>query len=78
MLDRPRCGKLMARSGNVCARIEGHNGVHMSAEQIERKQDYNRQRARDRYQNDPEYREAVKAGSRASHDRRKGSEPATE
>lgn len=73
-----RCGAEMKRSGNVCARIAGHNGVHMSAEQLARKQEYNKTRARERYESDPEYRESVKAGSRASHARRKGTEPATE
>lgn len=72
-----RCGATMARSGAQCARVKGHNGVHMSADQIARKQEYNKKRARDRYQNDPEYRESVKAGSRESHARRKEAEAAT-
>lgn len=74
----PRCGAVMVRSGKVCARIEGHNGVHMSADQIERKQAYNKQRARERYAEDPEYAERVKAMSRASHARRSGGQPAEE
>lgn len=75
---RPRCGAYMVRSGGTCARVEGHNGVHMNAEQIARKQAYNKNRAKERYETEPEYRENVKAGSRASHARRKGNEPATE
>jgi hypothetical protein len=65
-----RCGALMQRSGQPCARIEGHNGVHMNAEQIARKQAYNKQRARERYQSDPDYAEHVRAASRESHQRR--------
>jgi hypothetical protein len=69
--QRPdRCGALMERSGELCARIEGHNGVHMSAEQVARKQAYNKQRARERYQSDPEYAERVRTASRESHQRR--------
>jgi hypothetical protein len=69
--ERPdRCGALMERSGEPCARIEGHNGVHMSAEQVARKQAYNKERARERYQSDPEYAERVRAASRESHQRR--------
>jgi len=69
--ERPdRCGELMERSGEPCARIEGHNGVHMSGEQVARNQAYNKQRARERYQSDPEYAERVRAASRESHQRR--------
>jgi len=69
--QRPdRCGALMKRSGEPCARIEGHNGVHMSGEQVARKQAFNKQRARERYQSDPEYAERVRAASRESHQRR--------
>jgi hypothetical protein len=56
----PRCDVLMPRSGQLCKRRRGHNGVHMSARQIARKQDYNKKRARERYQNDPEYAERIK------------------
>ena len=55
-----RCGVLMPRSNKKCARREGHNGVHMSAEQVQKKQDYNKDRARERYQNDPEYADKIK------------------
>ena len=69
--QRPdRCGALMQRSGEPCARIAGHNGVHMNAEQLARKQAFNRQRARERYQSDPEYAERVRAAARESHQRR--------
>lgn len=40
-----RCGALMERSGEPCARIDGHNGVHMNAEQIARKQAWNKEHA---------------------------------
>jgi hypothetical protein len=75
---QPRCGAVMARSGQPCARVEGHNGVHMNAGQLQRKKTYNKQRARERYASDPGYAEKVRAGSRASHKRRRGDEPAAE
>lgn len=62
----------MARSGKPCARRKGHNGVHMNAEQVARKKDYNKRRARERYNEDPEYAEHVRSQVRASFARRHG------
>lgn len=64
--DKPRCGKIMKRSGQPCARIKDHNGVCMNATQVARKQDYNKKRARERYATDPEYAKHVRAQVAAS------------
>lgn len=69
---KPRCGQTMARSGQPCARVAGHNGVHMTAEQIQRKQDYNKRRARERYAEDPDYANHVRAQVRKSYARKGG------
>jgi hypothetical protein len=69
--DKPRCGEMMKRSGQPCARVAGHNGVHMNAVQVARKQSYNARRARERYAADPDYAEHVRAQVRASS-RKKG------
>lgn len=68
----PRCGVIMKRSKQPCARIKDHKGVHMNAQQVKNKQDYNKGKARKRYHDDEEYREAVKAASRDSHARKTG------
>lgn len=73
----PRCGVTMARSGQPCARRKGHNGVHMNAEQVARKQAYNKRRARERYAEDPDYAEHVKAQVRASQARKQGGKQGT-
>lgn len=66
-VNRPnRCGVLMPRAGTTCARRSGHNGAHMSAKQVQKKQDYNKDRARERYQNDPDYAEKIKEQRRQS------------
>lgn len=75
--ETPRCSVLMPRSKKLCARPEGHNGAHMSREQIDRKQSYNRDRARERYNSDPDYAERAKAQSRASHQKTKEATAAT-
>lgn len=68
--DKPRCGQIMKRSKKPCARVEGHKGVHMNAQQIQTKRDYNKDRTRNLYANNPEYAEKVKAASRDSWERR--------
>lgn len=74
----PRCGVIMKRSKQPCARLKGHKGVHMNAQQIKNKQDYNKDKARERYASDPEYAEQVKAASRDSYARRAGGGSGTE
>lgn len=74
----PRCGVIMKRSQKPCARLKDHNGVHMNAQQIKNKQKYNADAARQRYHDDPEFAEQVKAASRASYANRTGGASTTE
>lgn len=74
----PRCGRIMLKSGLPCARVEGHNGVCMHAKQVERKQRYNKNHARERYQSDPDYAEKVRAAQRAVSPSTAGEAPADE
>lgn len=62
--DRPRCGHWMVRSKQPCARAQGHKGNHLTRAQIEAKQEYNRNRAKNLYATDPKFAEAAKARSR--------------
>jgi hypothetical protein len=51
--EREICGAWMPLAKTTCARGSGHKGQHLSAETLERRLEH----GRERYANDPEYRE---------------------
>lgn len=67
-----RCAVVMKRSGQPCARLAGHNGVHQTAATIMKKRAYDQQAARAKYRDDPGYAERMRADQRASYARRNG------
>jgi hypothetical protein len=69
-----RCNVLMPRAGELCYRVPGHNGAHMPYAQVAKKRAYNKAEAKNRYQNDPEYAERVKAAVRGSAAQKRQSE----
>lgn len=62
----PRCGRIMSRSGKPCARPLNHKGICAHADTLANKKSYNAKHNRERYNNDPEYAERVKAAVRAA------------
>lgn len=62
-----RCNHRMERAGDLCGRPLGHPGVHTTFTQMDKKKNYSKDHAKDRYHSDPAYAARVKEASRKSH-----------